>query len=178
LINTLTRAKIIIALLLSSISQPQLAQEATIGALYGEENVKGIKIEYIPYSYNIDWLNNFKVDWSIGFNYWEYGNINENDTNLVLSIVPVLSSEFTRLYRIYPVKWEVAIGFSLLKEKQFAGKDLGSNFQFQDHIGLSVGLNPAFSQSIRFRIVHYSNGGLNDKNPGINFISLSYKIEF
>jgi lipid A 3-O-deacylase len=28
------------------------------------------------------------------------------------------------------------------------------------------------------RYMHYSNGGLNDKNPGMDFLNLSYAMHF
>ena len=74
--------------------------------------------------------------------------------------------------------WEFGIGVSLVSDTQFAGKDIGSHYQFEDRLGLRMEFGKAFKQSVTLRYMHYSNGGLNDNNPGMDFLNLSYAQRF
>ena len=95
-----------------------------------------------------------------------------------MAISPVLSSQFTTIAGKYPLKWEAGIGISLVDDTRFAGKDIGSHYQFEDRLGLVMEFGNDLKDSVSLRYMHYSNGGLNSKNPGMDFLVLSYAKRF
>ncbi|WP_165773506.1 acyloxyacyl hydrolase [Zooshikella ganghwensis] len=56
--------------------------------------------------------------------------------------------------------------------------DLGTNFQLEDRVG--VGLLFGQQQTVEFgyRYLHYSNGGVNGDNDGIDFQQLHLTVWF
>ena len=52
------------------------------------------------------------------------------------------------------------IGVSLVEDTRFAGKDIGSHYQFEDRLGLVTDFGENMNQSIALRYMHYSNGCL------------------
>lgn len=159
-------------------------QGAGIEYLQGEGGVHGIRLVYHPYIMRIDdkftksiYLSNIDVNYEISFNIWRFDTNNSYDKNLAISFSPVLSKQFSRILG-KPLKWEAGIGLSVVEDTRFAGKDIGSHYQFEDRIGLKIVLNENSNESVSIRYIHYSNGGLNDKNPGLDFFNISYTKTF
>ncbi len=146
----------------------------SVDYIRGEGDVEGIKLAV---QYHTDYLKKFSeyaelyVESSI--NFWEYGRTNERDTNFVLAMSPVILHPIGEVAsrNIYV---EFGIGISLLSDTQFAGKDVGSHYQFEDRLGLVMKLGKKQRDRLALRYFHYSNAGLSDPNPGLDFISLSY----
>ncbi|MBC3767660.1 acyloxyacyl hydrolase [Neptunicella marina] len=156
-----------------------LNQGIAIDYLDGESRLSGLRLAYRPYYgtfSQIKQLGELDVYWEMSVNLWEFGENNHHDTNLAIAISPVFSSQFTTVANKYPLKWEFGIGVSLIDDTQFAGKDIGSHYQFEDRLGLVMLLDE--QQSVSMRYMHYSNGGLNSKNPGLDFFNLSYGYRF
>ncbi|MBN7818552.1 acyloxyacyl hydrolase [Bowmanella sp. Y26] len=153
-------------------------QGIAIDLLRGEGDLTGVRLAYRPYYgqlTSIDWLGEVDIYFELSLNIWEFSADSFDENNLVLALSPVISKQFTTLYG-YPLKWEFGIGFSLVDDTRFANKDIGSHYQFEDRLGLVLQLEDKESLSLRY--MHYSNGGLNDKNPGMDFINLSYAWRF
>jgi lipid A 3-O-deacylase len=89
-----------------------------------------------------------------------------------------MSKQFATITDKYPLKWEFGIGVSLINDTIFAGKDIDSHYQFEDRLGRVLEFDDNLKQSVAIRYMHYSNGGLNDKNPGMDFLNLSYAMHF
>lgn len=51
-------------------------------------------------------------------------------------------------------------------------------FNFGDHVGMGVRFGEAQSQEVVLRVQHFSNGGIKNPNPGINFLQLRYAYHF
>ncbi len=49
---------------------------------------------------------------------------------------------------------------------------MGSKFQFEDRLGLRMQLTEGLAVSLRY--MHYSNGGITESNPGLDFINVSF----
>ncbi|GAB3028790.1 acyloxyacyl hydrolase [Bowmanella dokdonensis] len=159
-------------------SSTQADQAVALDLLLGEGDLTGLRLAYRPYHLpvgSIDWLGEVEVYFEFSANFWEYGADNHHDTNLALALSPVISQQFTTLYG-RPLKWEFGIGVSLVEDTRFAGKDIGSHYQFEDRLGLVLVLED--QESVTMRYMHYSNGGLNDNNPGMDFLNLSYALRF
>lgn len=157
---------------------------AGIDYLQGEGGVNGIRLVYHPYIVKIDdkfaksiYLSNIDVNYEISFNIWRFDENNSYDKNLAISFSPVLSKQFSRILG-KPLKWEAGVGLSIVEDTKFAGKDIGSHYQFEDRIGLKIVLDEISNESVAIRYIHYSNGGLNEKNPGLDFFNISYTFTF
>ncbi len=68
---------------------------------------------------------------------------------------------------------EAGIGAHYLDRTDvYSGHDMTTHFQFGDHIGAGVTLGPQHDWDVMMRIQHLSNGGIQNPNPGINFLQL------
>ncbi|WP_158966568.1 acyloxyacyl hydrolase [Paraglaciecola sp. L3A3] len=176
----------ILLIAISAVSLPsqnvQASEQAVaIDYLYGEDDITGVRLAYRPYNTqftSIDWLGSLDVYWEVSVNFWEYGPHNQHDTNYAVALSPVFSNQFDTLYGKYPLKWEFGIGVSLVNDTHFAGKDIGSHYQFEDRLGLVLQFGQQLDSSLAVRYMHYSNGGLDDHNPGVDFLNVSYAKTF
>ena len=153
---------------------------ATIDYLQGSDDIKGLRLAYRPVSYKLvtDWFGDIDLHWEASMNLWEYGDENTHSTNFALSVSPVLTKKIGTFAGKYPVHFEIGIGASLVDDREFAGKDIGSHYQFEDRIGFIFSFNDKQTSQISVRYMHYSNAGLNDKNPGLDFLSIGYVYRF
>lgn len=71
---------------------------------------------------------------------------------------------------------EIGVGVTALSRTQFAGKQLGSAFQFGNHIGVGTIINDAHRVGVRYS--HYSNAGIKRPNPGLDLIQLTYTYQY
>jgi len=149
--------------------------------LIGEDDVSGLRLSYRPLTHqvrNVPYFDTLNVYWELSINFWEYGDNNQHQTNYVLALSPVVSKVVYHVADKYPLSWEFGIGISLVDDTKFAGKDIGSHYQFEDRLGLSLSFGEGFRQTASIRYMHYSNGGLNSKNPGMDFLNLAYSYQF
>ncbi|MCC2616635.1 acyloxyacyl hydrolase [Aestuariibacter halophilus] len=154
-------------------------QAVAIDYLQGEGNVKGLRLGYRPVEtqlITLPWVGDVDIYWEASLNLWEFGDPARHESNLVLALSPVISKQFATLAGTYPLYWEAGIGVSLVNDTRFAGKDIGSHYQFEDRLG--VRLEFSRQHTIAVRYLHYSNGGLNSKNPGMDFFNLAYVHRF
>ncbi|MEP0354599.1 acyloxyacyl hydrolase [Paraglaciecola sp.] len=152
-------------------------QAVAIDYLHGEQELSGIRLAYRPYQTQVtefEWLGDLDVYWEVSLNFWEFGKENKHETNYALALSPVFSKQFDTLYGKYPLKWEFGIGVSLITDTRFAGKNVGSHYQFEDRLGVIMEFGEQLKSSVAIRYMHYSNGGLNDHNPGLDFLNVSY----
>ncbi len=71
---------------------------------------------------------------------------------------------------------EAGIGATVLNHASFADKDLGSAFQFGDHIGLGFLVTPQSRLGLRYS--HFSNAGIKTPNPGLDVTQVTYTYQF
>ena len=160
--------------------ESQANQAIAVDYLIGESDVSGLRLAYRPHERTIrtfEWLGDLDVYWEVSFNVWEFSGTNRHETDFAVAISPVFSKQFTRLWG-RPLKWEAVIGISLVDDTEFAGKDIGSHYQFEDRLGLTLVLDKEEKNFASVRYFHYSNGGLNDNNPGLDFFNFSYVYRF
>ena len=156
-------------------------QAVAVDLLFGADDITGVRLAYRPYTHEfteIPYFDGVEVYWEVSVNFWEYVEDNNHETNFVLALSPVISKTFYHVKGQYPLKWEAGIGVSLVEDTRFAGKDIGSHYQFEDRLGLTLEFGKALRQSASIRYMHYSNGGLNSKNPGVDFLNLAYAYRF
>ncbi|REL31394.1 acyloxyacyl hydrolase [Thalassotalea euphylliae] len=162
-------------------SERKLSQAIAVDVLIGSDDIDGLRLAYRPHVYHLEdilFVDQLDIYWEVSVNFWEYGESNQHETNYVLAFSPVIGQTFYHIKGKYPLRWEFGIGISLVEDTRFAGKDIGSHYQFEDRLGLAIDFGQNNSQSAAIRYMHYSNGGLNSKNPGVDFLNLSYAYSF
>lgn len=170
--------KILVLLCLIMLNQYVQAQTAAIDLVKGEGEVLGLRLGYRPVEWHITeipLLGDAQLYMEASANLWRYGEEPEYHSNLAIALSPVLMKQFGTLYQ-RALYWEFGIGFSLLDKQRFAGKNLGSHYQFEDRIGLIWQLQN--DEQLALRYMHYSNAGLQQPNPGLDFLALSYAHTF
>lgn len=152
-----------------------------IDYLMGESDVDGVRIGLRPHETtlkDLPLLGDVDVYWEVSLNYWSDSDSNhEDDENYAIALSPVFTKQFATVFG-NPIRWEAGIGVSVLEDTMFAGKDMGTHFQFEDRIGVNMKFGEQQNHTVALRYMHYSNGGLDSENPGIDFISLSYSAQF
>jgi hypothetical protein len=170
--------KILLVVMVLLLSLQAQAQVAALDLVKGEGEVLGLRLGYRPTEWHLaelPVLGDAQLYMEVSANLWRYGEEPEYESNLALALSPVLVKQFTTLYD-RALYWEFGIGFSLLNKQRFAGKDLGSHYQFEDRIGLIWQLHSKAQLALRY--MHYSNAGLQKPNPGLDFLALSYAYRF
>lgn len=169
--------RICIVLLLLSLSLPLNSHAKQMGVDYlaGEYSTSGIRVALQPMEPQRLPLWNLNWHLEASFNRWQQNAGDEHQQVNVLALSPVITRQFAALVN-RPVFWELGIGVSLLDERLFAHKNMGSHFQFEDRIGVVLKVSDEHTLSLRY--MHYSNAGLASNNPGMDFLSLSYRRGF
>lgn len=111
------------------------------------------------------------LDAEVGLAYWHANSSSSASSVWQITATPMLRYWFTD-------RWfaEAGIGPSVFFSVKFADRDIGSNFQFADQIG--VGLRLSEKQRLSLRYSHYSNAGVKKPNPGLDLIQLNYTYLF
>jgi lipid A 3-O-deacylase len=155
---------------------------------YEGQNEFGVSFGYGFWNNNIDiyrlaFQKAYGVEWfkressylsgffELSFNYWEYGS--DNIYGLALSPVFAYyygkSTDFVRPYIAG------GIGVALISDNHIRNRNLGSNFQFEDRIGIGAAIGRFDAGCFYF---HYSNAGLKLPNEGMDMIVTSLSLKF
>lgn len=103
-------------------------------------------------------------------NYWD----GKHDDSYGIALSPVFYYQFCADCTVSPYI-EGGIGASLFTKKTIDGKEMSSNYQFEDRIGVGVKIGQF---DYHFRYMHYSNAGLKDPNQGMDIFigGMTYKF--
>lgn len=98
----------------------------------------------------------------LSYNYWD----KSGDTTNGVAVSPVFVYYFNLedFQNVIPYV-EAGIGAAYIDDYHIANRNLSSNFQFEDRIGIGVRLN---RMDFKFGYMHYSNAGLKSPNDGID----------
>ena len=153
-------------------------QTVSVDYMHGFDDIDGMRFAYRPLEQTLatEWFGDIRLYWEVSAVVWEYGENDTHSTSYAASITPVFMKQISTLYDKYPVYIEAGIGASYIGDQKVAGKDIGSNYQFEDRIGVFVELDK--KQHVALRYMHFSNGGFNNDNPGLDFLNLSYAYHF
>lgn len=163
----------------AEVRSEQISQ-LSVEYLKGEGRVHGLRLAYQPLELHfttLPVLGDANLYLEASTNFWQYGQPSQYETNVAVALSPVLKKQFAN-WNDKPVFWEFGIGVSMLNKRQFAGKDLGSYFQFEDRLGLLIALDPQNRKMLAIRYMHYSNAGLSSRNPGMDFLNMAYSWRF
>ena len=99
--------------------------------------------------------------WEASVNYWDASG----DEVFAVALSPVFVLSFGEDDGGYHPYIEGGIGAALLSDHSIAGRELSTTFQFEDRIGFGV-RSDRFD--FNYRYMHYSNGGIEKPNNGID----------
>ncbi|MCQ8877144.1 acyloxyacyl hydrolase [Pseudoalteromonas shioyasakiensis] len=173
--QTLKTILILASVAFSSISWALSNHGYALDYVQGEGDVKGLKLAYqyhAPQLQSI--LSNTHIYLESSVNIWQYGAEKNHQTNLVLAVSPVFQYPIGHINNI-PIAVEAGIGFSLINDTYFAGKNVSTHYQFEDRFGFVADFGEV---KAALRYLHYSNAGFKRPNPGLDFISLSIAKRF
>lgn len=156
-------------------------QAFTVDYLTGASDMHGMRIAYRPdlnYDLNIPLIGNTRLSWEASLNLFDLHGSAKNEATYGFSLSPVFSKALPNLSNDYPLTLEFGIGVAYVHKEKFGGVDIGSYYQFEDRLGLLIGLDKDQTSEIAIRYIHYSNGGFNTKNPGLDFLSVAYTYRF
>ncbi|HYE67522.1 MAG TPA: acyloxyacyl hydrolase [Anaerovoracaceae bacterium] len=152
---------------------------ALIGGTGEDANMAGIAIQW-------DWEKRWftEGDWSLG-GYWELngsywkGDGPSPERNIYgIGITPVFRLERTPINSFAPYI-EGGIGINYFSQKEVHGdKELGTNFEFGDHVGIGLRFGEDLQYDFGYRFQHYSNAGMSNSNSGIDFHQLRLRYSF
>ena len=156
------------------VSPAKALNQMSVDVLKGEGEIAGARFGLSPWAsanYRLPLLGRVTVVTEFSITQLQAAGADAGfDNNAVYAVTPVLRKSLGRLFSI-PTELEFGIGVSLLENRHFGQKDLGSKFQFEDRLGLLMQLNSGLAVSLRY--MHYSNGGITASNPGLDFINVS-----
>lgn len=156
-------------------------QAVTVEYMTGSSDMHGMRIAYRPdFNYDLDLylIGETRLSWEASLNLFDLHGSAKNEATYGLSVSPVFSKALPNISDNYPLTLEFGIGVAYVHEEEFGGVDIGSYYQFEDRLGLLIGLDESQDSEIAIRYIHYSNGGFNTKNPGLDFLSAAYIYRF
>lgn len=120
-------------------------------------------------SFGFDYLSD------IGVSYWKDDTLETGLNKQKSSNFSISYSRILRKYITNNIFFDTGLGLSLHSEDSIGGRDLGSHYQFESRVGLGY-------ERLTYRSVlsmyHYSNGGTNGKNQGMNVFMLNVSKYF
>ncbi|MCK4608900.1 MAG: acyloxyacyl hydrolase [Gammaproteobacteria bacterium] len=146
-------------------------QGATISYGVGlPDSLHGTHISYRFLPQVFDWKNvQIYIDTSAGF--WRV-NYHKDSSITIAAIAPVLRLNFPTIKNAATPYLELSTGAAVMSQDTLGPRDLGSNFAFQDMIGLGVTFGSNRQFDLSWHLLHYSNAGLAKRNAGIDVDTL------
>ena len=118
---------------------------------------------------NIDLNLEYELSqWKAGSRYNSSGF---SDNIWQASVTPMLNWHLNEKFYL-----QGGIGLNYFSENNFADKEFGTRLNFGSHLGMGYNFTP--NTSLTYRVSHYSNGGIEKPNPGINMqqVILSHRF--
>lgn len=143
---------------------------------YSADDIRYVRLAYRAqfetFSAIADKLHsNFFIESS--YNYMD-STIKGNSGISILGISPVL--QWPLIKGTNPLFLELGIGVALLDRTQINDRRLGTHFQFEDMLRLSWQSHLIANTRVSLALIHYSNGGINRYNSGVDLLSLMFSI--
>jgi len=137
-----------------------------ISAGYGQskDNIDIYRVGLVK-DWNVNWLENatgyVTGYFELSYNHWKEGGDKTNG----YALSPVFQYAFNPGNDAWYPYVEGGVGVAYIDEYFIGTRNLSSNLQFEDRIGLGVRFN---SLDLSFRYMHYSNASLKEPNDGID----------
>lgn len=117
--------------------------------------------------------------WDLGASFWNPHSA-DGGNNQVSDIA------FTPVFRLtqkvrsnFAPFAEAAVGLTFMSNHHvWNGHDMSSNFQFGDHLAVGASFGDKLQWDVAGRLQHFSNAGIKNPNPGINFFQIRLDYHF
>jgi lipid A 3-O-deacylase len=103
-------------------------------------------------------------------NYWE----GSGDESYAIAVSPVFVLPLCDDCSYAPYV-EAGIGIAFISEQEIDGRDLSSDFQFENRVGLGIKTKEI---DFHIRYMHYSNGSTSQPNDGLDFFLAGMAFKF
>lgn len=161
------------------------ATSATANSLDPQGGVSlhyGVGEHYKRYTLNYEtapiWTTEFGGSWGrldltpeLGASYWTADGSRSPGNAWQFSAIPMFRWWTSERFYI-----EAGVGATVFTRTRFADKNIGSAFQFGDHIGVGFLLTP--NNRIGLRYSHFSNAGIKRPNPRLDTVQVTYTYQF
>lgn len=119
----------------------------------------------------------FSLDWGTSLSFWQ---TNKNkDQFIAVSVFPVLRFWFLRSNLADPYFMYSVVGPTYLSKVNLDGRDTGEHVTYQDFMGFGAFFGKKRNLNAELKIIHYSNGNVFAKNPGIDVpLTLNFGYAF
>lgn len=137
-----------------------------VSGSYGQskDNIDIYRVGVVK-DWDVKWLKNatgyVNGYFELSYNYWKEGG----DETHGLALSPVFQYAFNPSGSTWYPYVEGGVGVTYIDEYFIGTRNLSSNFQFEDRIGVGFRFNRL---DLSFRYMHYSNAGLKQPNEGID----------
>jgi hypothetical protein len=110
--------------------------------------------------------------------YWRAREETEHKELWDFGAAPALRLQGTRTSGAVPYV-EASLGVHLLSSRQINGnRAFSTSFQFGEFVGAGVLFGPRQEFGLGMRLQHVSNGGIENPNPGLTFVSAALSYRF
>ncbi len=113
----------------------------------------------------------FSGFFELSYNHWEHS---DGDIECV-GLSPVFVYYFGDKSNTIRPYIEGGVGVAYINKQHIAGRDLSTNFQFEDRVGVGAKIG-VFDFNLRY--MHYSNASIKSPNDGLNIWMVTTSIEF
>ncbi|MDA0321650.1 MAG: acyloxyacyl hydrolase [Verrucomicrobia bacterium] len=154
----------------------------------GSSEIESVKV-FVQSHWSRAWLDEGRWlltgYWEIDYARWETArppkepDVGPFDSTELIGFSPVFRLVQKRIFsRQTKAYLEGSVGVHYLQDTMIGDRNVSSNFQFGDHLGLGVifGRNSQFDLS--YRLQHFSNGGVESPNPGLDFHAFRLAMYF
>jgi lipid A 3-O-deacylase len=166
----------VLLLVLFSNTESHALERISLGVGKSKESVKVCRLG-LQRLFGSRWVESktgyFSGYHELSLNYWEH----EDESITGVAYSPVFTYGVAGLDNMFPYL-EAGIGISYLSEKTIDGRDLSSQFQFEDRIGIGTRIGKQRAHDLSLRYMHYSNAGIKQPNEGIEIFILLYSYLF
>ncbi len=155
-------------------------QSVSVEYLTGVSDMYGMRLAYRPKIYHtldLPVFGEVALKYEAAIILFDLHGSAKNEATYGASVSPILLKKL-EWFEDHPLFLEVGIGLAYVHNKKFGGVDIGSYYQFEDRLGVFTKFGKHHMHSAGLRWIHYSNGGLNTKNPGLDFIGFVYQAKF
>lgn len=164
---------VFIVFLLASVTFSEDALSLTKGT--SKDSVNVYRLSLRKYNHTFYKLNNnfsFTLYFEISANYWKY----DFQSVYGISASPIIRIDLNNK-RFRSVFLELGTGIGYFSRSFINRRNLSTNYQFEDRIGIGFNLNNDTKQEVSFHFIHYSNANLILPNDGIDFFTFIYTLE-
>lgn len=172
--------RLVPALIAACLSLPVLAQDKNaMTAFYGHESDidrYGLSYRFKPFWSDVwgGWHASLSPEVEASYLHYTGNRRHTNDNTGELGAL--VRFRFERGLGAVRPYLDLGLGGAGLTDTHLGDKDLGSAFQFTEHVGFGLAIDQTWS--IGYRYTHYSNAGIASNNDGLDLHNVVLEVKF